>query len=221
MTQLKNDHYLRLKGPVLLHVCKDGTITYRTVKEPIFNGVALPFYSVESKEDAQALQIHLCRLQYASHPQMNHGEAWYKDSHWNGNVDDIPALAARYDRAYWGILDRKQAPRAEAIERIRDAVLPRQPLGVCRACRRPVMGFRDEISAREHGLSQLCQHCQDGVFTDIEAMAEYFGFNIDSQGTPYTEEDLLKWAQDPNTGAEGQRWVASQLYIIAYRRRRT
>lgn len=31
--------------PVMLHVCKDGTVSYRMPGEPVFNGVALPVFS--------------------------------------------------------------------------------------------------------------------------------------------------------------------------------
>lgn len=35
---------------------------------------------------------------------------------------------------------------------------------VCVACGKPADKFRDPLSAKEYGISGLCQACQDGVF---------------------------------------------------------
>lgn len=65
----------------MLHVCKDGTVRYRDAhaNEPVFNGVALPVYSVDTAEQAQAIQLRFCRLQYGEHPQMPR-KPWYRIS---------------------------------------------------------------------------------------------------------------------------------------------
>lgn len=34
----------------------------------------------------------------------------------------------------------------------------------CVSCGKPVDGFRDALSAKEYGISGLCQKCQDSVF---------------------------------------------------------
>lgn len=34
----------------------------------------------------------------------------------------------------------------------------------CTLCSKEIMGFRDEISAREYRLSGMCQTCQDEFF---------------------------------------------------------
>ncbi len=36
--------------------------------------------------------------------------------------------------------------------------------GFCPTCSEPVVSFRDEPSAREFGISGMCQSCQDSVF---------------------------------------------------------
>jgi hypothetical protein len=107
------DHYIRLQAPVLIDVCKDGTISYRLKhgKRGRLNDAALPFYSVESEEEAAELQVALCKLQYTSHPERP-GEAWYRfiNHHtwvWSGMVGDIERLTALFDEVYWSIRDRK------------------------------------------------------------------------------------------------------------------
>lgn len=66
--------------PVLLHLCKDGTISYRTRGEPVFNGVALPVFSVDTPEQAQDFQVRFGRRQYTEHPQIP-GKPWFRLSH--------------------------------------------------------------------------------------------------------------------------------------------
>ena len=36
--------------------------------------------------------------------------------------------------------------------------------GICVSCRKPVTGFKDNISKQEYQISGLCQQCQDAVF---------------------------------------------------------
>lgn len=35
-------------------------------------------------------------------------------------------------------------------------------------CGKPIRGFRDDLSAREHRISGLCQDCQDSFFNSDE-----------------------------------------------------
>lgn len=70
----KSSDYSR---PIMIHVCKDGTVTYRRPGEAVFNGVALPVFSVNTPEQAEAIQVRFCRRQYAEHPQMA-GKIWYR-----------------------------------------------------------------------------------------------------------------------------------------------
>jgi hypothetical protein len=63
----------------MVHICKDGTISYRDAhaNEPVFNGVALPVLSVDTEEEAQAIQVRFGRCQHGEHPQMP-GKPWYR-----------------------------------------------------------------------------------------------------------------------------------------------
>lgn len=66
--------------PIMIHICRDGTISYRDASknEPIFNGVALPVFSVNTVEEAQTIQVVYGRRQYVQHP--DNGMDWYKIS---------------------------------------------------------------------------------------------------------------------------------------------
>ena len=57
------------KRRYMIHVCKDGTVTYRdtVTHEKVFNGRALPVFSVDTVEEAKAIQIRFCKRQYGSH----------------------------------------------------------------------------------------------------------------------------------------------------------
>lgn len=70
----KSSDYIR---PIMIHVCKDGTVTYRRPGEAVFNGVALAVFSVNTPEQAEAIQVRFCRRQYVDHPQMP-GKIWYR-----------------------------------------------------------------------------------------------------------------------------------------------
>ena len=63
--------------PIMIHVCKDGTVTFRRRDKPVFNGIALPVFSVETIAEAQALQVHFCRAQWDQHPLLP-GKIWYR-----------------------------------------------------------------------------------------------------------------------------------------------
>lgn len=64
--------------PIMIHICRDGTISYRDAskEEPIFNGVALPVFSVDTVEEAKTIQITFGRRQYLQHPV--NGMDWYR-----------------------------------------------------------------------------------------------------------------------------------------------
>jgi len=36
---------------------------------------------------------------------------------------------------------------------------------ICIKCKDPIVSFVDHISAKEYGISGLCQKCQDEIFT--------------------------------------------------------
>lgn len=65
-----------LDKDILIHVCQDRTITYRTKDEPVFNGVALPVWSVDTKARAEAIITLLCVRNHEEHPLLP-GQNWY------------------------------------------------------------------------------------------------------------------------------------------------
>lgn len=77
-----------LSRPIKIHVCRDGTISYRTDGQPILNGRALPVFSVDTEEQAQALQVRFCRQQYESHPEQP-DRPWYKLSVLRDGTDPV------------------------------------------------------------------------------------------------------------------------------------
>lgn len=79
-----------LEGKYLIHCCKDRTLTYRTKEQPIFNGVAIPVYSVDTQQEAEDLIILTCRKQYKEHPLMR-GKPWFKIT-LDGALDFKPYL---------------------------------------------------------------------------------------------------------------------------------
>ncbi len=101
----------------------------------------------------------------------------------------------------------------DPIRAFRDAIFQPQAPGVCVTCHQPVLGFRDAVSAREHGISQMCQHCQDGTFPDIEPIFFELGLDLDE---PPEEALLLELAQSPDTDAVQARWIAAELHAKAY-----
>ena len=89
-----------LQRPIMMHICKDGTITYRKRGEPVFNGRALPFFSVDTEEEAQDLQVMLCSLQYDTHPDLPPTEPWYRYWQFSGELDGIPEVTAKFRELY-------------------------------------------------------------------------------------------------------------------------
>ena len=53
--------------------------------------------------------------------------------------------------------------------RVANALFGHTPEGHCVSCKREAGTFRDEASAREWSISQMCQRCQDVIFRDDEA----------------------------------------------------
>ena len=66
-----------LEKKILIHVCKDRTLSYRNRLQPIFNGVAIPIYSVDSVDEARSLIRLVSKAQYEEHPLIP-GDTWYK-----------------------------------------------------------------------------------------------------------------------------------------------
>lgn len=110
-------HYAR---PIMLHVCKDGTVTYRdkSKREPVFNGVALPVFSVDTVDEAARIQVRFCRKMYQSHPLMP-GKPWYILTTFDGDVDDLDRVTAEFASFYASMtgraVDRDIAERARRL----------------------------------------------------------------------------------------------------------
>jgi hypothetical protein len=88
-----------LSRPILMHICRDGTITYRSLSEKVFNGVALPFFSVDTKDQAKRLQVMLCKSQYERHPKLPN-QPWYAFPGFRGELDDMDRVAGIFAEAY-------------------------------------------------------------------------------------------------------------------------
>jgi hypothetical protein len=66
-----------LSKPVKIHVCKDRTLSIVMPGGKPFNGVALPVYSVDTREDAENLIMLVGIRQYWEHPLLP-GQPWMK-----------------------------------------------------------------------------------------------------------------------------------------------
>ena len=107
-----------LSRPVKIHICKDRTLSYRRVGEPIFNGVALPVFSVETEEEANDLFLLIGTRQYGDHPapafKHNETTGWMKlfnDTAGNRqhlNLDDLDEITA-YIQTRYPLVQSKQA----------------------------------------------------------------------------------------------------------------
>jgi hypothetical protein len=91
---------------VLIHICKDKTLSYRTRKQPIFNKVAIPVFSVNSNKEARSLLMLVGRQQYTEHPLMP-GQPWFKmtlpgslDYQEHLELSDLEEVAVRLRERY-------------------------------------------------------------------------------------------------------------------------
>ena len=89
--ELTKEDWLR---PIVVHLCQDGTITYRTRSEPVFNGVALPVFTVNTEEQAKEIQARFCRRQYTEHPQQP-GRPWWKWTDFDGDYGSIDGVSTK------------------------------------------------------------------------------------------------------------------------------
>lgn len=99
-----------MRRQYMIHICKDGTISYRNahLKEKVFNGVALPVFSVDTIEQAQAIQVLFGRKQYGPHPDMP-GRSWYRWTDFGGTLEELDAITERLKQWWEG---EKRAGRA-------------------------------------------------------------------------------------------------------------
>jgi hypothetical protein len=82
-----------LNHPIIIFVCKDGTVTYERLGKPAFNRVALPVHSVDTVEEAETIQVALCRRQHINHPKT--GKAWYTLTNFGGTLEELGDVAAQ------------------------------------------------------------------------------------------------------------------------------
>jgi hypothetical protein len=87
---VEHDPIGHLARPIIVHVCKDRTLSYRRRDQPVFNGRALPVFSVETEEEAEDLLILVGTRVHADHPQLPAGRPWLKL--FNGLAPDKAAL---------------------------------------------------------------------------------------------------------------------------------
>lgn len=85
---------------VLIDICRDGTISYRVrgSNTKRLNNAALPVFSVDTEDDAKALQVHFCALQYTPHPF--DGRRWYVLPGFTGELEAMPAVTERFSKWY-------------------------------------------------------------------------------------------------------------------------
>lgn len=63
---------------VINKYCKDRTLSYRTKNQPVFNGAALPVFSVDTIEEAKDLITLVGKKQYGTHPKLPSDQPWMK-----------------------------------------------------------------------------------------------------------------------------------------------
>ena len=88
-----------MSRPVYLHVCKDGTVTYRRKGQKVFNDRALPVFTVDTESQAVDLQVRFCRAQWTEHPRLP-GQTWYKLNEFSGELDDLDRVATLFREFY-------------------------------------------------------------------------------------------------------------------------
>lgn len=113
----------------MIHVCKDGTVTYRdtAIHEKVFNARALPVFSVDTAEEAERIQVRFCTLQYGSHPLMP-GKPWYKVFPFSGELEDLDWVRNMFAEFYKGMKERDARRRQdETAALVSKAVRSRKP----------------------------------------------------------------------------------------------
>lgn len=87
-----------LKRPILIDLCKDGTISFRLRvggrMAPRLNDAAIPVFSVDTLKQAQDLQVMFCRKQYGSHPEMPNQD-WYRWTDFPGTLEAAEEVTDR------------------------------------------------------------------------------------------------------------------------------
>lgn len=126
----------RLIRPVLVDICKDGTISYRRLGESSFNGVALPVFSVNHEDQARQLQLRFGRLQYEEHPKMP-GRPWYRWTDFPGTIIALDDVSDRCDIWYHEFILKQEnhheplpEARAQTDDHVDAAAAPQDRVGL-------------------------------------------------------------------------------------------
>ncbi len=103
----------RFSRPIMIHICKDGTFSWRDKRkrQKVFNGVALPAFSVDTVEEAEQLQIRFCRRQYGSHPDAKPDTGtidWYRFNDFDGTLEGLERASVMLEEFYPQIKKRRR-----------------------------------------------------------------------------------------------------------------
>jgi hypothetical protein len=91
-----------LDKPIKIHVCKDRTLSYRNIRQPVFNGVAILVFSTDTVGEARRLIKLVSSRQYVEHPLIP-GDPWYKVTlglKTELEYEDLGEVQARLSDAY-------------------------------------------------------------------------------------------------------------------------
>ena len=106
MTNRRND----FNRDIIFDCEKDGTITFRNQMDQLPNG-SLPFFSVHTAAEAEALILRLCKLQYALHPRTRAAHYRYVDLGAVIDLDDLDLIADRLRNAWFDMHERSEIER--------------------------------------------------------------------------------------------------------------
>lgn len=136
MTRTNEEINAAYKRRYMIHVCADGTVTYRdtVTKEKVFNGVALPVFSVDTVEEAKVIQTRFCKLQYGSHP-LTPGKPWYKVFPFSGELEDLDRVRNMFTEFYEEMKFRDaKRQQDETAALVSKAARTRRPRKAKKAC---------------------------------------------------------------------------------------
>lgn len=131
-----NDLHEAYNRRFMIHVCKDGTVTYRdkSIGEKVFNGRALPVFSVDTAEEAERIQVRFCKLQYGHHPLMP-SRPWYKLFPFSGELEDLDRVRNMFAEFYKGMKERDAKRRQdETAALVSKAARSRKPRKARKKC---------------------------------------------------------------------------------------
>lgn len=104
------------RRPVYLHICKDGTLSYRRRHQKNFNNRTLPFFTVDNEKQAHEIQVRFCRFMPEGHPDLPSAN-WYVWTDFPGTVEAIDEVAAKVREFYLTHLAPKLGPAPRAMPR--------------------------------------------------------------------------------------------------------